>query len=74
MEGVAVRVEVDRQRCESNGLCVLSAPEVFDLDDDGVLHVASFPDESLRADVEDAVSACPVQALTLHDDPAGGAP
>lgn len=69
-----MRVEVDRQRCESNGLCVLSAPEVFDLDDDGVLHVAPSPDESLRADVEDAVSSCPVQALTLHDDPAGGAP
>ncbi|GAA3852464.1 ferredoxin [Brevibacterium ammoniilyticum] len=68
-----MRVEVDRQRCESNGLCVLSAPEVFDLDDDGVLRVASYVDESLRADVEDAVSSCPVQALALRDDPIGGA-
>ena len=68
-----MRVEVDRQRCESNGLCVLSAPEVFDLDDDGVLHVASYVDESLRADVEDAVSSCPVQALALRDAPIGGA-
>ncbi|MCT1515326.1 MULTISPECIES: ferredoxin [Mycobacteriales] len=68
-----MRVEVDRQRCESNGLCVLSAPEVFDLDDDGVLHVAACPDESLRADVQDAVATCPVQALTIRDDPVGGA-
>lgn len=68
-----MRVHVDLNKCESNGMCVLAAPEVFDLDDDGLLHYDSNPDESLRADVEDAVTSCPVSAITLAERPAQAA-
>ena len=44
-----MRVVVDRDLCESNGLCMAAAPEVFELqDDDTLLILAETPDESLR--------------------------
>ncbi len=63
-----MRVHVDLNKCESNAMCVLAAPEVFDLDD-GNLHYDSSPDEFLRADVEDAVASCPVRAITVTERP-----
>ena len=61
-----MRVQVDRQLCESNAVCVRLVPEVFTLDDDDRLRVASGPlPEALRQRVEQAVRRCPKQALTL---------
>ncbi|MBU8577622.1 ferredoxin [Brevibacterium luteolum] len=60
-----MKVHVDLNRCESNGLCVLTAPEVFELDGDQRLHYEEFPDEELWPDVEDAARNCPVQAITI---------
>jgi ferredoxin len=34
-----VRVSVERPRCVGAGVCKLTAPEVFDQDDDGVVTV-----------------------------------
>jgi ferredoxin len=63
-----VRVVVDWDLCESNGLCMAAAPEVFELQDDDTLMVLQeTPDESQRAKVADAVRACPKQAITLQD-------
>jgi ferredoxin len=62
-----VRVVVDWDLCESNGLCMAAAPEVFELqDDDTLMILQETPDESLRAKVVDAVNACPKQAITLQ--------
>ena len=45
-----MRVRVDRELCESNGVCVRLVPEVFELDDDDRLRVAQErPPEALRA-------------------------
>jgi ferredoxin len=63
-----VRVVVDWDQCESNGLCMAAAPEVFELqDDDTLMILQETPDESLRGRVVDAVRACPKQAITLQD-------
>ena len=63
-----MRVVVDWDLCESNGLCMAAAPEVFELQDDDTLMVLQeTPDESQRAKVADAVHACPKQAITLQD-------
>ena len=64
-----MRVFVDLDRCEGHDMCVLAAPEVFDLDDEGLLHYDPTPPEALRAAVEDAVRSCPVAALTLDPPP-----
>jgi len=60
---------VDRELCESNGVCVRLVPEVFELDDDDRLSVAQErPPEALRARVEQAVRRCPKQALAILED------
>jgi ferredoxin len=62
------RVAVDRDRCVGSGACEALAPDVFEVDDDGVLvvHRAEPADDELP-DVRDAVQACPIQALALVD-------
>lgn len=62
-----MRVTVDWQQCESNGLCVEAAPQVFDLRDDDNLYVlVEELDPAQVPDVELAVRRCPRQALSLE--------
>jgi ferredoxin len=63
-----VKVCVDFDLCGSNGVCVFSAPEVFELRDDGYLYVLEEnPPESMRAAVQDAVDSCPTGAISIED-------
>ncbi|MCU1624313.1 MAG: subB [Frankiales bacterium] len=63
---VEMRVTVDFDVCEANGLCMAAAPEVFELDDDDVLHVLQeAPGEDLRPEVVAAVRSCPKQAISV---------
>jgi ferredoxin len=62
------RVEVDRERCVGSGSCEALAPDVFEVDDDGVLIVhRPEPTEDELPDVRDAVRACPTRALSLAE-------
>ena len=64
-----MKVGVDFDVCQSNGICQGLAPEVFEVRDDGYLYVLEeHPDESLRTKVEMAVNSCPVQAISLVDE------
>jgi len=63
-----MRVEVDMELCQSNGLCCISAPDVFELGGDDILRYEPAPEESLRAAVEEAERGCPVQAITVIND------
>ncbi|GAB4582827.1 ferredoxin [Nocardia sp. IFM 10818] len=61
-----MKLTVDLDQCEANGICVGIAPDVFDLDDDDVLHIVeSEVTEANRADIETAVAQCPKAALKL---------
>lgn len=62
-----MKVVVDRQRCDGNGVCMGIAPEVFDVDDDMHLHVAEEIPHSpeLRRRIQQAVTSCPILALKL---------
>jgi len=61
-----MRVTVDPDLCEGNGLCAKVAPEVFELgDDDKAQVLIERPGEGLRARVEAAVRRCPRQAIRL---------
>ena len=62
-----MKVSVDFDQCEANGICVGIAPDVFELDDEDMLHIvtADVP-EDRRADVEQAVAQCPKAALRLE--------
>ena len=64
-----MRVVVDYDKCESNGLCMSAAPEVFEVRDDDFLYVLDeTPPEALHARVRDAARLCPKQAITLIED------
>ena len=64
-----MKVVVDFDLCQSNGICQGLAPEVFEVRDDGYLYLLQEqPDESLRKKVESAVNSCPVQAISLVEE------
>jgi ferredoxin len=62
-----VRVIVDRDLCDNHGLCAITAPDVFELDDEGKLVHREEVDESLRSAVEEAADGCPLQAISIAD-------
>lgn len=63
-----MRVTVDVDQCEANGVCVGFAPEVFDLDDEDQLQIQ--PVDSTPSVVErvtQAVAGCPKNALRMTE-------
>jgi ferredoxin len=64
---MSLKVVVDWDLCQDHGQCAFAAPEVFEIGEDGRMHVLiEEPDESLRSKVEDAADVCPVQAIKLE--------
>jgi ferredoxin len=63
---MAMKVEVDYNLCESNGLCMQTLPEVFEVRDDDFLYLLT---EDIRPDqeaaAEQAARICPRQAIKL---------
>ncbi|QUH01928.1 ferredoxin [Saccharopolyspora erythraea] len=63
-----VEISVDTERCVGAGQCVLSAPDVFDQDDDGIVTVLEAnPDADQAAEVVQAERICPAQAITVRE-------
>ena len=77
-----MRVSVDQIDCTGSGMCELSVPEVFALDDaglvivrgDGTLAGADVNDQGtlvpvgMRARVREAAAACPGGCISCHDE------
>jgi ferredoxin len=65
---VSLRVVLDLDTCQGYANCVMAAPEVFDIDEQtGVaILLQEHPDESQRAAVEDAVSQCPTESISVE--------
>lgn len=61
-----MKVVVDREVCEAQGLCVRTSPEVFRLEEDDRLTILieAIPADKLAA-VRRCVERCPKQALSL---------
>jgi ferredoxin len=63
-----VTIEVDRDRCIGAGQCVLTAPEVFDQDDDGIVELLdASPSGPQLGLAREAVELCPAAAISLRD-------
>ena len=60
------RVKADLGVCQGFANCVTNAPDLFDIDDDDMVVVLKelVTDEE-RAHAEQAIRACPVDALSL---------
>lgn len=63
-----MRIETRKDRCEGYGQCRFNAPDVFDVDEEGMVVVLTpRPEEELRSEVEAAADSCPVQAITVTE-------
>lgn len=66
---MGLRVEVDLDLCQGHAMCQAEAPGYFHVPKRGKVEIFTpTPPERDRAQIEQAVWACPTQALTLHDE------
>ncbi|MFI6765646.1 ferredoxin [Streptomyces sp. NPDC050355] len=66
---MALTISIDRDRCVGAGMCALTAPEVFDQDDeDGrVLLLTPEPSTAHTTAVRQAAGFCPAAAITASE-------
>ncbi len=66
-----MQVQVDRDRCEGNAVCLGIAPDIFDLDDNDYAVVKTDPIPRDQEDLaEQSIAECPRAALTRKDSTA----
>ncbi|OBF53413.1 ferredoxin [Mycolicibacterium monacense] len=64
-----MRIEANRDVCISAGNCVMSAPEVFDQDDDGIVVLLADPVPEIEHEhAREAVKLCPATALRVASE------
>jgi len=60
-----MRVTIDRSKCVGSGNCMMTAPEVFEQDDDGIVVLLNAtPAEGQEALVRQAVELCPARVIS----------
>ena len=64
-----MKVTIDTDKCIASGQCVLTAPDVFDQqEEDGIVVLLDpNPPADLAADVKQAAAVCPALAITVED-------
>jgi ferredoxin len=63
---LTMRISVELERCESQGLRVLAAPDVFRMDDNGNLDYDATPAPCDADAVGDAAVSCPSAAFRIE--------
>lgn len=64
---MTTRIVVDRDLCESNAVCVRTAPDMFVIDDDDKMRLlVEQPSPEQMDKARAAVRRCPKRALTLE--------
>jgi ferredoxin len=62
-----MHVSVDTDLCAATGGCTQVAPEVFEIRDDGLVHVLiAEPEAALHEAVLEAADLCPTAAITVN--------
>ena len=61
-----LRAHVDSEMCVGTGMCEATAPDLFEVGEDGVSHVLrdDVPPELVAA-AREAAEGCPTRALTI---------
>lgn len=63
----ACRVVFSADRCAGIGLCEATAPDVFEIGDDGKTHVLQpVVDVARRVELEEAANNCPTRSLRIE--------
>lgn len=60
------KVKVDRELCIGAASCVALAPEIFELDSEGIAIITNPDGDSLEALIE-AAKSCPTNAIIVED-------
>ncbi len=63
-----MKVVVDLNRCQGYAQCLYAAPRHFALHGREALVYDPSPEEAARGEIERAVHACPVRAITAYPD------
>lgn len=58
---------VNQDTCIGCGLCISTVPEVFEVNADGKAEACGHTTDENRAGVQEAIDACPVQAISAED-------
>jgi ferredoxin len=67
------RIVFNRSTCAGIGLCEMHSPDVFKVEDDGLMTPqVEVVDGSRRAEIEEAAMSCPTQSIRIVDDAASG--
>lgn len=64
-----MKIEADREICCSSGMCVLTAPDLFDQDEeDGRVMVLAQPEGAAQEDLaRQAAQLCPSRAISVQE-------
>jgi ferredoxin len=62
-----MKVSVDLDTCDGNGVCMSICHEVFDVQEDGLHLLQDTPPAELREQLKGAEVSCPTQAITVED-------
>jgi ferredoxin len=61
-----MKVHTDRATCESNGICIGMAPDLFELDGDYPVQAPQVIPAERRGEVTEIVASCPTAALSIE--------
>ena len=62
-----MEIKADVDRCISGGQCVVSAPDLFDQDDDGIVVLLGQPGPQQQEDAREAARMCPASAIEIDE-------
>lgn len=65
---MAKKIKINRDDCMGCGACEGTAPDYFELDDEGKAKVKKQYDEADKDIIEEAVDGCPVQAIEIVEE------
>ncbi len=65
-----LRITVDATKCTGEGVCVGIAPDVFDLNEDGIAEVVD-PGGADKETIVEAATSCPTDAIAVIDEESG---
>ncbi len=66
-EVAGVTVRIDRLLCVGFETCIEVAPDLFELDDEGIAVFCAGTNGTAQVDVLGSCKSCPVDALEVHD-------
>jgi ferredoxin len=62
-----MKVAVDLDTCDGNGVCMSICHEVFDVREDGLHVLDAHPTDEFRQQLKGAEVSCPTQAISVED-------